>query len=130
MSISMSMDLNEEIEEEIITEYSTPSCSIESDLCICKGLCPEFINSWEDHNSNNILGSGVATCISTKIGDSTRIDSGNVIVNGKVYKPQTFGACPNNIMTSAGTSTTVFSSSLLVLSVLVSTIIGLELVVF
>ena len=35
MSISMSMDIKEEIEEGI-TEYSTPSCSIESDLCICK----------------------------------------------------------------------------------------------
>ena len=124
----MSMDIKEEIEEEI-TEYSTPSCSIESDLCICTGTCPEFINSWEEHNtSNNILGSGVATCISTKIGDSTRIDSGNVIVNGKIYKQQTFGACPN-IMTSAG-STTLFSSSLLVLSVLISTIIGLELAAF
>ena len=97
MSISMSMDIKEEIEEGI-TEYSTPSCSIESDLCICTGTCPEFIKSWEDHNtSNNILGSSVATCISTKIGDSTRIDSGNVIVNGKVYKQQTFGPCPNNI---------------------------------
>ena len=35
MSISMSMDIKEEIEEGI-TEYSTPSCSIESDLCSSK----------------------------------------------------------------------------------------------
>ena len=61
MSISMSMDLKEEIEEEITEYYSTPSCSIESDLCICKGSCPEFIKSWEDHNTSITISLGAVS---------------------------------------------------------------------